>query len=75
MITLSITLPEETAAEFAEAAKRINEELLPARARVTPSMLMALALCGTKSTELCERYELGLRVIAREASLPIPVLS
>lgn len=71
MVTYTIAVPEETAAEFEEAAKALREQLLPGtRVRLTSSTLMALAVCGMKSADLCGRFELGLRVLAEEHRLP-----
>ena len=75
MITTQVTLPEETYAEFVEAANQLQKELLPPGTKVTPNTLMAFALCRHDAATVCAQFDLTLRAITGESRPANPVLS
>lgn len=71
MITLTVQVPETVAAEYYEAADRLNREFgmnppLDAKA------LMAFSLARYDAPELCGQFELLLRAVR---GIPLPDLS
>lgn len=76
MLTLSVTLPEAVAAEFFEAAEKINSQ----HSRMNPPMdariLMAFALARNDADDLCAQFDLALRAVRGidVPELPNPVL-
>ena len=77
MITLSVTLPEPVAAVFYDAAEKINQQFgTTERHPIDAKALIAFALAGQESQDLCARFDLALRAIRGidVPDLPNPVL-
>ena len=75
MITLTLQIPEETAAVFYDAAEEINHELGNPQPKVDAKALMAFALARSESRELCAQFDLAMRIITGQADTPMnPVL-
>jgi len=71
MLTLSVKLPEPTAAEYFEAAERINDEFKGLNPRMDANTLVAFMASSYEARDICARFELALRA-AR--GIPVPDL-
>ena len=76
MITLSVTVTEPVAAEFFEAAEKLNTQFGPLNPPVEAKTLMAFALARNDAADLCAQFDLALRAVRGidVPALPNPVL-
>lgn len=69
MITLSVTVPETVAAEYFDAADRLNREFGTMNPPLDAKSLMAFAMARHDAAELCGQFELLLRAVR---GIPVP---
>lgn len=75
MITLTLQIPNETAAVFYDAAEEINRDLGNPTPKVDAKALMAFALARQDARELSAQFDLAMRIITGQAEEPLnPVL-
>lgn len=75
MITLTLQIPEETAAVFYDAAEAINRDLGDPQPKIDAKTLMAFALARHDPRELGAQFDLALRIVTGQAEEPLnPVL-
>jgi len=63
MITLSVTVPEPVAAEYFEAADRLNREFSTMNPPLDAKALMAFVMARHDAADLCGQFELLLRAV------------
>ncbi|MDP3069631.1 MAG: hypothetical protein Q8N18_05050 [Opitutaceae bacterium] len=75
MITLTLQIPEETAAVFYDAAEALNRDLDNPQPKIDAKTLMAFALARHDPRELSAQFDLALRIVTGQAETPLnPVL-
>lgn len=75
MITLNITLPEEIAAEYFQAADELNQRFGATTPKIEAKSLMAFALARHDAKDVCGQFDLALRVVTGAEPPMNPVLS
>ena len=63
MITLSVTVPEPVAAEYFEAAEKLNAQHGPLNPPIEAKTLIAFALARNEAADLCAQFDLALRAV------------
>lgn len=63
MITLNLQLPETVAAEFYQAADELNKRFGETKPKIDAKTLMAFALSGHDSADVCAQFDLALRCV------------
>lgn len=74
MITLNVSLPEEVAAEYYQAADELNQRFGDTKPRIEAKSLMAFMLSRYDAREVGAQFDLALRIVRDEAPLN-PVLN
>ncbi len=72
MITLSVTVPESVAAEYYEAADRLNQLLGTKDVPVQAKGLMAFVLARYDAGEVAGQFDLALRAVRGIDVPPLP---
>ena len=76
MITLTLQLPEPVAAEFYEAADKLNDRFAGANPKIEANSLMVFALARHDCHDVCAQFDLALRLVRGPAEPPFnPVLN
>lgn len=76
MMTLTLQLPENVAAEFFSAADELNQRFPGASPKIEAKSLMAFALARHESADICGQFDLALRLVQGTDTPPFnPVLT